>query len=1253
MMKGFDLSLRTGGFKHSHEVHMKRFIWCMFIIVLGTAGTMKSYAQEETDVLHEEVGEEAPDTRLIPVFPPETEGLIFIEGEDAVSTNFTKDPVYNYGCSNLKTLQLSRSTGLQGGVPFYAQYVFYVENPGVYTFGYGGTPPGPAEDLYPSYVSPFSYTLDDGPERTVYREDVAVIDSYTPMYYWVHLGEVELSAGIHTITFRVSEKRGYDSLYFFYLDHFFFMESSRQDEILKNPGRELFPTDYNDRSMDTPFLSVADYTKIIEGDPDNGLSYIQLSLVYSLLGDYLSALKTLQKASALNPEDPYPLLLTAKNRIWKGDIAEGIEVYRQVLRLDPDNRAYWDEAAKVAAWTDLSQEALDLYKKGLEEFPEDLSLTVNLALTYLWLSRNDEAEEYFRKARDTAEKDPLLFFELGRVFARSGYDARAAEVYEEAIQNFPEFLEPYLLLEAALNRLGRNEEAALIQDRITRTFQPSEELTANLELFREKNGMKAALLKDYREQVEQNPADLTLRSFLVQTYFWNGMRREAVEEMQNILAGYAYNVFVSLDTRSFDLYESLETLNIYIPWFDVAAGEAAQRKTALREGLSSYLAAEKEAAKEAESEESTGTAARDLFRGQEESFNSLLEETRFFLENWKTGLEFYSKDADIQQLIEKEQEDKKAFELLTKAVRWSWDRKFHLGELEQTFQREPVLAGYTLGRLYHFEGNYPLALSYLDNPEVLESTLGPVTFAHYQARAWSSPSTELPLWEEASYELTSYADYLTALHALPDRLSERRAVDYLYPEDPKAEAELFLTKLSALEAEVPARKKEVLDKQKILKRIALERMKRAFYQLEEQTYLLRYELGDYYLVIDSPEPAVEQFKRVLSIDPWNISATYKLGTVQQLSGNWSKAMDSYLRVYWNDAGYANAVRYYNQLAREHADGFSFSSTAFYDTSRLNYSSKAAYRRLVNSFLGWDLSYIYRNDRLYRPSGVEEPGAYSLHSLEMALPLSFFHQSLTVRPFAGLGIYNNLYAYDPEFPPGASRQPEVLFTEFRNDLFYGVEGIYKAAPMEVKGLWQYNRKPDTYLPGRQEVFNNSGEATVSVYLPFPEDPKVNAVSTRTYGKLEFLSDSNFIGTVVQEVVGSFHLADTPWINLDILAVGSYEDSKIPDTIYYYSPQTVVVLKGGVRGSASVSLEKGSLGVQAYLAAGGYRAAGDEEGMSFQADGSVDLGYYRGNSALTLSLYGGGTFTRGAFPLTDYWFFQGSLAFTTKMPELLAE
>ena len=163
---------------------MKRLIVAVIIFTLVVASVSSQEQAKKANNEKQQHPPKAPAVKIAPEFPKENPNLIFIEGEDAVSTNFNREPTLNFSCSGKRTLQLNRSSGLQGGASFYADYVFFVKNDGDYELWYGGTPSGPKDDLYPSFVSPFRYTIDNNKPVNRYREDITVVENYSPSYYW-------------------------------------------------------------------------------------------------------------------------------------------------------------------------------------------------------------------------------------------------------------------------------------------------------------------------------------------------------------------------------------------------------------------------------------------------------------------------------------------------------------------------------------------------------------------------------------------------------------------------------------------------------------------------------------------------------------------------------------------------------------------------------------------------------------------------------------------------------------------------------------------------------------------------------------------------------------------------------------------------------------------------------------------------------------------------------------------------------------
>jgi tetratricopeptide (TPR) repeat protein len=84
------------------------------------------------------------------------------------------------------------------------------------------------------------------------------------------------------------------------------------------------------------------YQQAIDLEPDNGWYYTLLASVYASLGEPNQAVKTYEKALALNPayvENSWFQLQLANGYRLAGQRDEAIVAYEQVLSLDEDNAA--------------------------------------------------------------------------------------------------------------------------------------------------------------------------------------------------------------------------------------------------------------------------------------------------------------------------------------------------------------------------------------------------------------------------------------------------------------------------------------------------------------------------------------------------------------------------------------------------------------------------------------------------------------------------------------------------------------------------------------------------------------------------------------------------------------------------------------------------------------------------------------------------------------------------------------------------
>jgi tetratricopeptide (TPR) repeat protein len=313
---------------------MKKFIFFLLFLFAFMSLTQGIFAQEsdeqetETDNLAQEL------TGLVPVFPETTPGLIWVEGEQAVITNFANEAVLDYSSSGQRTLQLNRFTELPGNASFFAEYGVYVPEDGIYELWYGGTPAGPDDILLPSYASPFDLYVNGKLVKRVNRESINVVQGYTPNNYWNRVLPIRFNAGSHRIRFEIRDKRRFDGKFLFFLDAFFLINQERFDPS-QGYVPPVFPETRSSRDIDNPFQSLAEYELQLKNAPSDIPLHIRVANVYSMVGDYANAIKTLTKAQLLDPESKDVLLLLSKNYIWRGEVERGLNTYLEYLKINP------------------------------------------------------------------------------------------------------------------------------------------------------------------------------------------------------------------------------------------------------------------------------------------------------------------------------------------------------------------------------------------------------------------------------------------------------------------------------------------------------------------------------------------------------------------------------------------------------------------------------------------------------------------------------------------------------------------------------------------------------------------------------------------------------------------------------------------------------------------------------------------------------------------------------------------------------
>jgi len=171
-------------------------------------------------------------------------------------------------------------------------------------------------------------------------------------------------------------------------------------------------------------IQITDLTNQIKEDPDNAELYYQRSELY----------------------------------IGYNNIQNGVEDLKKAIRLNSQEGKYYFSLAGIYYLSQEYGEAFRLYSKSYEYQPDDIQTNLKLA----WLAViMEKYQNTFLHANNVLKQDvhnAIAYFYKGLAYKESGDTARAISNFQTAIEQEPEYYDPYmqigLLMTAKRNILG-------------------------------------------------------------------------------------------------------------------------------------------------------------------------------------------------------------------------------------------------------------------------------------------------------------------------------------------------------------------------------------------------------------------------------------------------------------------------------------------------------------------------------------------------------------------------------------------------------------------------------------------------------------------------------------------------------------------------------------------------------------------------------------------------------------------------------
>ncbi|MEE9309297.1 MAG: tetratricopeptide repeat protein, partial [Spirochaetia bacterium] len=440
----------------------------------------------------------------------------------------------------------------------------------------------------------------------------------------------------------------------------------------------------------------------------------------------------------------------------------------------------------------------------------------------------------------------------------------------------------------------------------------------------------------------------------------------------------------------------------------------------------------------------------------------------------------------LPEFMEEEAAAAETFERIIKPIRWEWDRRSFVEELESL---DSVLADYVLGTIYLAEGQLDSAERRFFSRADAENLPRQFQTALFRTLLWQ---TEVPeafkILETGQFDAFSLLPYWERLKELRSGTEVPEGNAAAVVKDVASNVKAALKTLEAAEKLAQEKTRDLQENQATLMRLYENRLVRSMYRLGENTYLIRNELGDFYLREKNFPEAIRQYKQVLAIDPWDVEAIYDLGTIYEWSGDWNQAMTNYQRVYWSDPLYENVAARYNQLARQHADSFDLTTYSLIESSKLTMGSEVSYSTWLNTAIGLNFDYTANVVEI-------DPETYLIHDLNIGVPLNFHTAKLILTP--SIGVHVSL--------EGLVALKDLGTVDIAAHPRGGVEfGWALGQYLYLNGGLSWGWKTETDFPQTSEFYSEAAELNISTALSFIKTYPFRYSSMRTYGKVEHVS-----------------------------------------------------------------------------------------------------------------------------------------------------
>lgn len=258
------------------------------------------------------------------------------------------------------------------------------------------------------------------------------------------------------------------------------------------------------------------FQQLLDADPDNAYAWHLAAVNAIQLADMEAALRRVEKAVRLMPEEI--TFLNTQGSIYRqlGGMYEAGLSYQRVLELDPENIDTLYNLANLFRDAGQYSDAIGFYKQVLDANAHFHSARHNLANLYNQLGDGVSAEREFRLLIDTDGNSLQVKLGLGQALLNQARYEEAETVFREILQADPDdTLHAMFYLGNTLLPQGKVTEAEYCHRQTAKRAPGFDQVWNNLGNDLRDQGKQLEALNCYREAVSVNPSYMKAHSNLL------------------------------------------------------------------------------------------------------------------------------------------------------------------------------------------------------------------------------------------------------------------------------------------------------------------------------------------------------------------------------------------------------------------------------------------------------------------------------------------------------------------------------------------------------------------------------------------------------------------------------------------------------------------------------------------------------------------------------------------------------------------